>query len=51
MRKVVVYNSERFEIKRNFFESQNLWFINENGFKSRAGYNGAFTVPLIAMVK
>ena len=31
-------------IKRNFSEPQNLVFIIESSFKSRAGYNGTRTV-------
>jgi hypothetical protein len=31
-------------ITRNFSEPQNLQFIIKSGFKSRAGYNGAYTV-------
>ena len=37
-------------ITRNFSEPQNLRFIIESGFKSRAGYNGGCTVFVFLLV-
>ena len=31
---------------KKLFLAQNLWFINESGFKSRAPYDGAHTVTI-----
>ena len=39
-----VYTAEWFVLNETFSYLQNPWFIIENEFKSRAGYNGARTV-------